>query len=222
VIEEPPPTRIFLRPIGTPFPLGMSGLAVASLVQSGLELHWISKQQAPEVGLILLSVPFLLQALAAVFSYLARDGSAGSALGLLASTWLAVGLLHVATPAGGRSGALGLLLLAAGGTLAISASAVSIAKPLPGTVFMIEAVRFALAGIYQLGAAAPWHDAAGIIGLVVVALAGYCVLAFELEGQRRQALLPTLRRGRGREALQGSASEAIDDVLHDAGVRQTT
>jgi hypothetical protein len=30
------PTRIFLRPIGSPLTIGMSGLAIASLVQSGL------------------------------------------------------------------------------------------------------------------------------------------------------------------------------------------
>jgi hypothetical protein len=38
-------------------------------------------------------------------------------------------------------------------------------------------------------------------GLVVVALATYCVLAFELEGQERRPVLPTFRRARGAVAL---------------------
>jgi hypothetical protein len=63
---------------------------------------------------------------------------------------------------------------------------------------------------------------AGIVGLAIVAVAGYCVLAFELEGQQRRPVLPTFRRGRGRAAVIGSAEAAVDDVLHDAGVRQTT
>jgi hypothetical protein len=86
----------------------------------------------------------------------------------------------------------------------------------------VAAVRFVLAGIYELGAAGAWRDAAGIVGLAVVAMAGYCALAFELEGQQRRPVLPTLRRGRGRMALLGTADAAVDDVLHDAGVRQTT
>ena len=35
-------------------------------------------------------------------------------------------------------------------------------------------------------------------------------------------VLPTFRRGRGRMALLGAADAAVDDVIHDAGVRQTT
>jgi hypothetical protein len=35
----------------------MSGLAIASLVQSGFDLRWIAVTQATEVGLILLAVP---------------------------------------------------------------------------------------------------------------------------------------------------------------------
>src|SRR5437763_536577 len=45
------------------------------------------------------------------------------------------------------------------------------------------------------------RDAAGMTGLVVVALATYCVLAFELEGQERRPVLPTFRRARGAVAL---------------------
>ncbi len=214
--------QIFLRPIGSPLSLGMSGLGIASLVQSGFDLHWIAREQSVKVGLILLAVPFVLQAIASVFSYLARDGAAGTALGVLATSWLALGLVHVGSPAGHRSGALGLMLLASAAMVMLASLAVSTAKPLPGTVFLIEAVRFALAGIYELGAARAWGDAAGIIGLVVLAAAAYCALAFALEDQQRRPVLPTFRRGRGRAALMGAAATAVDDVAHDPGVRQTT
>jgi uncharacterized protein len=217
-----PIPRVFLRPIGSPLTLSMSGLGIASLVQGGFDLHWVAKGQQVEVGVILVAVPFVLQGLASVFSYLARDGAAGSAIGVLATSWLAIGLVQVSAPTGARSGALGLMLLASAGMLALSAGAVSAARPLPAGVFMVEAVRFALAGIYELGAAGAWRDAAGIASLVVVAGAAYCALAFELEGEQRRPVLPTLRRGRGRSALLGSADLAVDDVIHDAGVRQTT
>lgn len=214
--------RVFLRPIGLPLSLGMSGLGIASLVQSGFDLHWIAKDQSVKVGLILLAVPFVLQVIASVLSYLARDGAAGAALGVLATSWLAIGLVHVASPAGHRSGALGLMMLASGGMLALAAVSVGTAKPLPGAVFLIEAIRFALAGIFELGAVSGWGNAAGILGLVVVGAAAYCALAFELEGQQRRPVLPTFRRGRGRVALLGTSEAAVDDVLHDPGVRQTT
>jgi hypothetical protein len=57
---------------------------------------------------------------------------------------------------------------------------------------------------------------------VVIAGAAYCALAFALEDQQRRPVLPTFRRGRGRAAVFGPAAEALDDVLHDPGVRQTT
>lgn len=214
--------RVFLRPIGSPLTLGMSGLAVASLVQSGLDLHWIAKSQSVKVGLILVAVPFVLQVIASVLAYMARDGAAGAALGTLATTWIAIGLVHITSMPGSRSGALGLMLLASGGVLCLSALSVSVAKPLPGLVFLIAAIRFALSGIYELGAASAWGQAAGIIGLVVCGAAAYCVLAFELEGQQHRPVLPTFRRGRARAAVLGAPELAVDDVVHDPGVRQTT
>src|SRR5947209_7194461 len=216
-----PPTRIFLRPIGSPATIGMAGLAVASLVQSGFDLGWVAKSQAPEVGVILIAVPFVLQLIASVFSYLARDGAAGAATGLLATTWLAIGVLHVVSP-GRSSGALGFLLLSAAVVLALSAAAMSLGKILMGAVVLLAATRFALAGIYELSANGSWQDAAGILGLVVCGLAAYAVLAFELEGQQRKAVLPTFRHGRGELSVDGDWGHQLDGVVHEAGVRQVS
>lgn len=219
---EQPPARIFLRPIGSPLTIGLSGLTIASLVVSGLELGWIARSQALQVGLILVSVPFLLQLVACVFSYLARDGAAGATLGVLSTTWLGMGLIHVVSPTSARSGALGLLLLVAGGTVALSAVAVASAKPLPALVFALAGGRFAVSGVYQLGAGAAWQHASGIIGLVVTGAAAYSALAFELEGQKHGPVLPTLRVGRGRDAVLGDVQQRVDGLTSEAGVRQTS
>jgi uncharacterized protein len=214
--------RVFLRPIGSPLTIAMAGLAIGSLIQSGVDLRWISVSETRQVGLILLAAPFVLQMLGAVFAYLARDGAAGAGVGVLAVTWAGIGLVHLVSVPGSRSGALGLLLLASGGALALSAVAVSIDKPLPGSVFAVAAVRFALAGVYELGAGATWRDAAGVVGLVMVGLAAYCLLAFELEGQRRKPVLPTFRRGRAASAVEDGLMAQLDGMPHEAGVRQTT
>jgi hypothetical protein len=214
--------RIFLRPIGSPLTLSMSGLAIASLVQSGLDLHWLALDQTRDVGLILMSVPFVLQLVACVLAYLARDGAAGAATGVLSASWLAEGLVHVTSVPGSRSGALGLMLLAAGGVLALSSLAVGVGKPMVATVFLLVALRFIAAGIYYLGGAGFWQNAAGIIGLTVVGGAAYCVLAFELEGQKHRAVLPTFRRGPAAAATTQDPEAAIDGVLTEPGIRQTT
>jgi succinate-acetate transporter protein len=178
------PARVFLRPIGTPLTIGMSGLVIGSLVESGLELHWIGASQTHEVGLILIAAPFVLQLLGCVFSYLACDGAAGAALGALATSWLAIGLIHLLSKPGQTSGALGLMLAAAGGVLSLSAVAVCQAKRLPGLVFLLAALRFGLAAVYELSGASPWQNAGGIVGLVICAGGAYGVLAFELESAR--------------------------------------
>jgi succinate-acetate transporter protein len=213
---------VFLRPIGSPLNLGLSGLGVASLVQSGFDLHWVTRDQSVDVGLILLAVPFVLQVIASVLAYMARDGASGAALGVLATSWLAIGLVHVASPAGHRSGGLGLMLLGSAGMLALASVSVGASKPLPAAAFLIAATRFALAGIYELGGAGAWRDASGIAGLALLAVAAYAALAFELEDQMHRPVLPTFRFGRGRVAVMGSPDGAIDDVLHEPGVRQTT
>lgn len=216
------PTRIFLRPLGTPLTIGMSGLAIGSLLISGMQLSWISLGQQHAVGYIVMAVPFALQLIACVFAYLSRDGAAGATLGVLSLTWFAIGLIQATSTPGSRSGALGLLLFVSGALVALSAAAISLSKPLPALVFTLTAARFVVSGIYQLGGTETWRHASGIIGLIVLGAAGYCVLAFELEGQQHRPILPTFRRGRGRAAVMGEPPARIDGVTAEAGVRQTT
>lgn len=174
------------------------------------------------VGLILISVPFLLQFLASVLAYLSRDGAAGAAIGVLSVSWLALGLVQLTSHPGSRSGGLGLMLIAAGSVLVLSALAVALRKPLPGLVFVLAGIRFFLSGAHQLGAGSAWMHAAGIVSLVVLALACYCVLAFELEGEQHRPVLPTFRRGQDGNAEASRPAEAIDGVVAEAGVRHST
>lgn len=135
-------------------------------------------------------------------------------MGVLSTSWLATGLIHIVSAPDSRSGALGLLLLAAAGVLTLSAMAMSVAKPLPAAGMVGAALRFVLSAVHQLGAGGGWEKAAGIVGLVVTASAAYCVLAFELEGQTHVPILPTLRRGKG---AARSAGAQLEGVVQEAG-----
>lgn len=72
-------------------------------MQSGLELHWLASGQTHDAGLIPVSVPFVLQLVACVLSYLARDGAAGAAAGVLSVIWLSQGMVHLGSAAGSRA-----------------------------------------------------------------------------------------------------------------------
>jgi succinate-acetate transporter protein len=190
------PARVFLRPIGSPLALGMAGLVGASLVVSGLELGWIASNQRGGAGLMLVAFAFPLQFAASLLAFAARDGAAGTALGILAGTWLATGLTYLSSGADATSGALGLLLLASAAALACTAAGTATGKLVPALIFVLVALRFAGAGIHELGGGEFWQDAAGIVGLVVVALAGYTVAAAVLEDARGSTVLPLARRER--------------------------
>ena len=217
--REPVPATVFLRPLGSPAALGFAGLAGGSLVAAGLELGWIAGAERHQVALILIAFTFPLQLTAAILSFLARDGAAGTALGILSGTWLGTGLVWIGSAPGSVSGALGLMLLVAAALLAASATAAGMGKLLPAAVFTVASVRFGLVGVHELGGAEGWKDAAGVTGLVVVALAGYGVLALTLEDAAGRTVLPVGRRGAGADAISGSFAQQAEAARNDAGVR---
>jgi uncharacterized protein len=211
--------RISLRPVGSPLPLGMLALAVATLTLAGLQLSWIPVGQQHEAGLVILTFAVPLQALSCIYGFLARDSAAGTGMALQAGGWFSIGMATLSGPPGKTSPALGLLLVGAATVLLVPAVTASMSKMLAGFAMLLTSVRFYLTGAYQLSSDTYWKEAAGIAGLVLAVVAFYAGLAFELEDSRRATLLPTFRRGAGRRALRGNLADEVDGIQHEAGVR---
>lgn len=213
-------TRLVLRPIGNPLPLGFLALAVGTTVVSGLQLGWIPPPQGSDVALIVIAFVVPLQLVASVFGFLGRDVVAGTGMGLLAGTWLSIGLVQLTAAPGSTSKALGLLLLIAGTTLLVPAATAASAKVVPALVIATSAVRLALTGIQQLTASDLWEDVAGIVGLVLGGLALYAGLALAIEDATRRTVLPVGRRGFGRSSLDGNLPDQLVRLEGEAGIRE--
>ena len=215
-----PSTQITLRPIANPLPLGFLALAGGTLVLSGLQLGWISSSESHDVALILIAFVFPLQLLTSVFSYLGRDVVAGTGMGILSGTWLSIGLVMLESPSGGTSDALGLLLLGSMAAMWVPAFVASGVKLVPAAVLGTAGLRFGVTAIYELTGSSVWKEAAGIVGLVLWGLAIYAALAMALEDSRQRTILPLLRRGTGRAAMDGDTGEQLSNLEREAGVRE--
>jgi succinate-acetate transporter protein len=219
-VSAPSAARIFLRPLANPLPLGFIALSAATLLISGLQLGWFGIDQGDSVALILIGFVFPMQLLVSVLGYLARDVVAGTGMGILAGTWLSVGLITLTSPAGSTSDALGLFLLVAAAGMLIPALAATGGKLVPAAVLSLTAIRFLTTGIAELSGARGWGDAAGVIGLALCALALYAALALTLEDARHDTVLPVGRRQLGRVAIEDGFGEQLERIEREAGVRE--
>ncbi len=213
-------SRIFLRPVGSPLPLGMAALAGASVMLTGYQLSWLPVAQAHDVAVVLLLFAVPLQLLASVFGFLGRDSAGGTGMALLGGCWLVVGSLTLLSAPGSRSPVLGLLLLFASAALLIPALASSLGKVAASVAFSLAAARFALTGVYEYLGGTGWEHASGWLGLVLCIVALYNAFAFELEDTKHRTVLPVLRWGSGRTAIQGSEPDQVRNVEREAGVRE--
>jgi uncharacterized protein len=213
-------TRIVLRPIGNPLPLGFLALSAGTLLLSGLQLGWLAPEEGQSVALILLAFVFPLQLVSSIFGFLARDVVAGTAMGVLAGTWLSISLVMLNSPPGATSDALGLFLLIAGLAMLIPAITSASGKLVATAVLGTVSVRFALTGLYQLTGSSTWEDLAGLIGLLLFVLAIYAALAMSLEDAARKTRLPTGRRGQGRASLSAGLASQVTGLEREAGVRE--
>jgi hypothetical protein len=211
---------VVLRPIASPLTLAFLALAVGTFILAGLQFSWIPTTQSADIGLALIVFVFPLQAVSSVFGFLARDSIAGTGTGLLSASWLAIGVLTFTGRPGQTSGALGLLLIGAATALLVPATVGAASKPLASLVITGVALRFFLTGGYELSSASVWKYAAAAEGLLLAVVALYAALAFELEDNRRHTVLPTLRRGTGRQAIAGTLADELDGLHKEAGVRK--
>jgi uncharacterized protein len=211
---------ITLRPLGAPTPIGFLGLAAASLVLSALQLGWIAQAEGRDVALVMIGFVFVAQFVAAIFSFLARDGTAATAMSTLALVWLVTGLIMYRSQPGATSSTLGVFLLFAAVAMALAGLTASMSKLVPAAVFLVAAVRFGLTAGYHLSAGSGWKVSSGLVGLVLFALAVYAAWASELEDAAGHTVLPLGRRGKGAIALRGSLLEQVGEVVHEPGIRQ--
>jgi succinate-acetate transporter protein len=213
-------TRLVLRPLATPLPLGFLGLFFATMLVSGVQLGWVpvGDQRDLAIGILVLTVP--VQFIACIYGFLVRDLVAGTGMGLLAGAWGTVALVLLLSPPGSTSAGLAWVLVLAGTALLVPAFAAGQAKVLAAAVTLGTAVRFWVTAVYEWGGSHAWETAAGGVGIALGVLALYAALAFEIEDQRRRTVLPTLRRKAGEKAMTAGLAEQVDQAHHEAGVRK--
>ena len=100
------------------------------------------------------------------------------------------------------------------------ASAAAAGKIVPSLVLATAGLRFVLTGIYEISASETWKHLAGVVGLILTALAVYAAYAAEYEDVLKRSVLPLGRRGKGRQALEGTYADQVAALTHDPGVRQ--
>jgi uncharacterized protein len=213
-------TRIVLRPIASPLPVGFLCLFVGSLLISALQLHWVPAAQRHEIAIGVLAFTVPLQLIACLYGFLCRDVIASTGLGVLAGTWATLGVSLLTSPPSATSPGLGILLVVTAGALLIPTVAALTSKIVAALVLALAAARFAVTGGYELTSAAVWQYASGICGIVVAGLVLYAALAAEVDSATRRSLLPLLRPAYGRRAVSGLLAEQMETLGREAGVRQ--
>lgn len=213
-------TRITVRPVGSALPFGLLGLTAATVLLSALQLSWIpdARQHAVFLGVLVFTVP--AQAIACVFGFLARDPVAGTGLGVLCTSWAAIGVTGLLGVPGATSPVLAVVLCIAAGILLVPVAVAATGKVLAAGVFFLAAARFVVTAVYEFTGSTGWQLAGGVLGLVVAGVAGYAALAFELEDSRGRTVLPTWRLGAARHALSGPIREQLRGIAHEAGIRE--
>jgi len=211
-------TRVVLRPLATPLPLGFLALALATTVFATVQLGWIPPDQGRIAGLTALVATVPLQLTAAVIGFLARDPVAATGMGVLSGTWAVVGLTTVTSAPGTASKGLGVLLIVAGISMFVPASA-GAAKLVPAAVMALAGIRFLVTGAYELTGSASWKTTAGWVGLALAVLALYAAVALELEGARGRTVLPAGRHGPAEAAVRGEGLLTPDALAREPGIR---
>ncbi|MFF8595038.1 hypothetical protein ACF061_27030 [Streptomyces sp. NPDC015220] len=219
-VNGPEAATVTVRPYGNPLPLGFFSFGIGMALLAGAALGVISGDQVRPMGILLTVFVFPLEFLATVMAFLTRDTAAAAALGLFATSWAGLGVLHVVAPAQRTGIAVGMYLSAFALMLLPLAVVGFLGKTLLGVVLSVSTVRAAVAAAYQLGAPHALELADGAAASLLVALALYAGTAFLVEDLRQRTVLPILRRGEARRAIEGDPGDQHSRLPREPGVRK--
>lgn len=200
-------------------PLALVGLTVSSAVLSSLQLDWIPLTQEHQTALVLMAFAFPLQAVASVLLFLARDAPAGAGIGVLAFSWLTLGLLLFMSPPGGTGAVLSVFLFAAGAALLPGIASTFVSKIVPAGILLLACAKLVLTGVYEKVGTTSWEHAAGWEGLVLAGASIYAALASDFESELHRTVLPLGRWGIGRRAIDHDIDAQSHALEREPGVR---
>ena len=213
-------TRIVLRPIASPLPLGFFAFGMGSVLQSALQFGLIPQADVQNLALIFGAFVFPLEILAALLAYFARESVGATILSIIAFSWLGTALVTYVSAPDPTSPTLGFLYLSIALLLVLLGAVGVLGKPLLATVMFLAFFRYGLNGIYELTSSASVQSASGIIGCLIFALSLYGGLALALEDVQHRTVIPFGRRGEARDAIESELSEQVGPVGQEAGVRK--
>ncbi|MFF4377990.1 GPR1/FUN34/YaaH family transporter [Kitasatospora sp. NPDC001547] len=211
-------TRITLRPIASPMPLGFFTVAISSAVTSSLQLGLIDAANRQAVALTVFSA-FVLQLLVSILAFGARDVIAATLMAGFAGAWLANGLV-TATDAHGGAQVLGVMNLAFTVFAALMAS-VARPKRVLWVLLLIAVPRYFVAGLHGVSGVAVLGQVAGALGMLLAAVAMYAAYALMLEELRGREVLWIGRNGPVRDAMRAGLDGQLQRLERQAGVRRT-
>lgn len=211
-------TRINLRPIASPMPLGFFTVAIASVMTGCLQLGLFEAEARAAVALCVLPA-FALQFLVSILAFGARDVIAATLMGVFAGSWLAYSLVMFSGVADGLR-VLGVFNLA---FLFFGALMVAVTRPKRALwfVLVVSLPRWAATGLSGLTGAEWLTRTSGVLGLLVALVAMYAAFALMLEDMRSEEVLPIGRSGPAHAAVEGDLAVQLRNLERQAGVRRT-
>jgi len=211
-------TRIVLRPIGSPLPLGFFTVAIDSVLVSALLWGILPAADRQSVALIVFPA-FVVQLVVAIFAFLGRDSIAGTLMLSFATPWLVDALVFYLDPPG-SSEALGIFLI----VFSVFAALILVAalpKRALAAVLVVAIPRFLLGGIAEVTGLDVMSKVAAVFGFLLAAVALYTAFALLLEEVKGEEVLPLGRSGAAREAVHGNLAFQLRNIERQAGVRRT-
>ncbi|MFF0434335.1 GPR1/FUN34/YaaH family transporter [Streptomyces sp. NPDC004327] len=211
-------TRINLRPIASPMPLGFFTIAIASVMTGCLQLGLFDEAARGAVAFTVLPA-FVLQLLVSVLAFGARDVIAATLMAVFAGSWLPYALIMLSgAPDGLRVlGVFNLALLCFGALM----TAVTRPKRALWLVLAVSLPRWAATGLSGITGAEWLTRTSGALGLAVALVAMYTAFALMLEDMRSEQVLPIGRSGPAHLAVEGDLSVQLRNLERQAGVRRT-
>ena len=211
-------TRIVLRPIGSPLPLGFFTVAINNVLVGALQWGVLPKADERAVALTVFPA-FIVQAIAGLYALGARDSIAGTLMLSFATTWLVDALVFFVNPPGAAA-TLGMFYVVFAVFISLMLASARQKRAIVA-VLAVAAPRFLISGVAELTGNRALAQTAAVLGFLLAAVSLYTAFALLLEDSRGSEVLPIGRFGAARQAIHGNLTDELRGIERQPGVRRT-